>query len=214
MVYVIVFLFELIVLFFLSRRVHKVLGKTLHRIIKSKRVSIYVLSVLFFPGTLVHEMAHFLAALFTGVPVGNMQLVPEIEEDSIRLGSVQIARTDPVRRFIVSTAPFFVGTTLILFLTYFSITNYSHNSYFLIFSSYLIFAITNTMFISSKDLEGVWGFLILAAVLIIVGILLGVSIDVSISETSRLAQSAKSSSYYLIFPIFVDLLLVLGLRKV
>ena len=40
-------------------------------------------ALIFAPGTLIHEASHFLMALFILVPVGQLEIIPEIQDDKI-----------------------------------------------------------------------------------------------------------------------------------
>ena len=93
-VFLIIIFFEIIVLFLLSKNVTKRVYLLFFHIFKSKKIAIYVYSVIFLPGTFVHELSHFLFALFLLVPVGEVDLVPTIEEGNVKLGSVAIGKTD------------------------------------------------------------------------------------------------------------------------
>ncbi len=208
MLYIILFLIELLILFFLSRRVHNKLSYFLFNITKSKKSTIYILAVFFFPGTLLHEMAHFLSALFLLVPVGNMELLPKIEEDSVKLGSVSIARTDPIRRFLISSAPFFLGATTIVLVLYYIFSNYLDDPLLLSITTYFIFTVANTMFMSKKDFEGVWGFLIIVLIALIIVILTGVSVNFSIKDSSSIVPVFQRGSVFLLVPLVLDIITV------
>ncbi len=176
------------------------------------------MAAVFFPGTLVHEMAHFLTALFLLVPVGNMQLMPVIEEHSdrsigVKLGSVSIARTDPIRRFLVSVAPLIIGTLAILTVIYYvSMYRYMNTWWILFLITYLIFTVTNTMFMSGKDLEGVWGFVAIVLVFLIATTLLGVNINISFANSDKVVSIFQKSVLFLLIPIGLDIITVFPIK--
>src|SRR5690348_13575392 len=103
------FLSELLLLFLFSQQVTKLISHRLYRVFNSQKTVIHLLSFLFLPGVIVHEMAHLLVANILLVPTGEVEFFPEIRGDEVKMGSVEIARTDPVRRFIIGAAPLFVG---------------------------------------------------------------------------------------------------------
>ena len=222
MLYILLFVSELVVLFFLSRRVQRRVGFSLLKLTGSRKVSVYVMSILFLPGTFIHEIAHFLAALFLLVPVGNLELIPKIEEDSIKMGSVSIAKTDPLRRFLIGAAPFFAGTaTLLLSLYYFLIINDSVNLqevtsiaiWKIVILIYLIFTITNTMFSSKKDMEGMWGFL---AVIVFTAVILWVfdiNLNLSFVNHPKISELFSTASFLLLVPLVLDIITVAVLPK-
>lgn len=113
MLYFLAFVFELILLFILSRKLINSLAKLIYRFTKSHKVVVHSLAVIFLPGTIFHELAHLLFAGIMLVPVGEMNVVPEIEEGGVKLGSVEIGHTDPFRRAIIGVAPVLFGMLLI-----------------------------------------------------------------------------------------------------
>ena len=169
------FVILLIVLFFLSSRLKATIHQLLFSLTKSKSWSISLFSLLFFPGTVIHELSHFLIASLLLVPVSNLELVPKIADNGkIRLGSVQIAKVDFLRRTIIGIAPLFAGLAVLWFITNnfllesrltqlfavyrlpftFSSLNYSITPLLDIFLPlYLIFTISATMFASHKDMD-------------------------------------------------------------
>ncbi len=73
--------------------------------------------LLLLPGIVVHELSHWLAAKALRVRVGAISLGPERRRGrSLRFGSVQIARADPVRESLIGLAPLLSGTALVLLL--------------------------------------------------------------------------------------------------
>jgi len=129
------------------------------------------LSILFLPGTIVHELSHLLVAGLMMVPVGEINLVPEVDGQIVKLGSVQIGQTDPFRRILIGVAPLILGLSVLIGLIYFNKDSLLHFSplWLSILIIYLLFQITNTMFSSKKDLEGALVFTgVILTVLIII----------------------------------------------
>lgn len=158
------FLLELILLSQVSKTLHHLLGRLFHHLTKSEKSAIYFLAFMFLPGTLIHELAHAITAGVLLVHVGEISLKPEIKEDSVKLGSVQIGLTDPFRRSLIGVAPVLFGVSLLLGIAYYLTSNLSQSAsipylvWILIF--YLVFVITNTMFSSPKDLEGTFAVMV------------------------------------------------------
>ncbi len=74
-------------------------------------------SLLLFPGTVVHETAHSLMAIFLDVPVRKFSLVPAKQpRGMMRLGFVEIDRTDTVREALIGVAPLLAGSVVVLLL--------------------------------------------------------------------------------------------------
>src|SRR3989344_7337481 len=100
MIYIIILFAELVILYFLSKRLTQDLFNFIYGLTKKRNLAIYILAVLFLPGTFIHEISHFLTALFLFVPVGEVEFLPEIQgSDSLKMGSVAIGKTDPIRKF-------------------------------------------------------------------------------------------------------------------
>lgn len=97
MIFFILFAIEMILLFFLSKRLIKSLSLALFRITKSHSAVINTLAIIFLPGTIFHELSHLLTAGVLLVPVGEIKALPEIEKSGVKLGSVQIGKADPFR---------------------------------------------------------------------------------------------------------------------
>ncbi len=118
------------------------------------------MSIVFFPGTVVHELAHLFTAEILGVHTGKLTLVPEsLEGTEIKAGGVMIAETDPLRRSLIGLAPVIWGVTLLTALSY--ILQYATNIAILtpiIF--YSMFAVSNSMFSSKEDMKGVVPFVV------------------------------------------------------
>jgi hypothetical protein len=79
--------------------------------------SFLIYSLLLFPGTVVHETAHYLAALVLDVRVRKFSLVPARQHRGMmRLGYVEIERTDAVREALIGLAPLIAGSVVVLLL--------------------------------------------------------------------------------------------------
>jgi hypothetical protein len=137
---------------------------------KNGSAALSFITILLFPGTIIHELSHLFTAEILGVRTGKLTLVPEgIEgpsfaeasagEAEIRAGSVAIANTDPIRRTIIGVAPVFVGLLALMAISYFLPINWTHWSNWTNWKNllllYLLFAISNSMFSSREDMKGV-----------------------------------------------------------
>lgn len=79
------------------------------------------------PGTIIHEVSHFLAAALTGARTGKIEIFPQLPRKTLegeidknvktqRLGSVETQSLNPIRGFIVGAAPLIVGAGLMIWL--------------------------------------------------------------------------------------------------
>ena len=215
MVYLGILLAEIAILFLLSRSITKTL---------SKFMSINFLSLIFLPGVVVHELSHLFMAVVLFVPVGNMEFVPKKSEGGLKLGSVEIGKTDPVRRSLIGFAPFLIGFALIVFTVYLLTSNiefFSDKEVYVFLGtiigiSYLLFAISNTMFSSKKDMEGTIEILATLLIISVVLYILGVRPSISFEEnafTKNIFEAVRISTIFMSAPIAIDLV-ILGLIRV
>lgn len=148
-------------LFFLSRLLTTTISLVFFRVTKNYGFAVQLLAVLFLPGVIIHELAHWLVASLLFVPTGEIEFFPQIQGTNVKLGSVQIAKTDPFRRFFIGIAPIFFGLSVLLGIFWFISPTFSPITLKTIAFLYAVFEIGNTMFSSKKDLEGIVGFLVL-----------------------------------------------------
>ncbi len=215
MSYLIILFAEIGILFLLSKSMSKSLSRFL---------SINLLSFVFLPGVIIHELSHFLSATIMFVPVGEMEFAPKKVGDKLKLGSIEIGRTDPIRRSIIGAFPVFVGLAVVIGIVYFFTSNIiflQSQSYYVLIASiigtiYLLFAISNTMFSSSKDMEGTVEILIALLVIFAVAYYLGFRPQLNFVNhilTSEILEALKRASIFLLAPITIDLFL-LGIIRI
>jgi hypothetical protein len=209
--YQLLFLFEFACLFLLSKFLTKALLKLFFRVTKNNKFAVGLLVFLFFPGTVIHELSHLLAAGLLFVKTGSMELTPKIMEEEIRLGSVEIAKTDPFRRAIIGVAPVLFGLALIfgilVYLQTFTIKNLAIE----IFLFYVVFAVGNTLFSSKKDLEGTIEFLL--ALVLLLSALFIIRIDFArtffqMLQKPEVINFFRNADLFLIAPILIDLIII------
>lgn len=155
------------------------------------RPGIYLYSLIFLPGVITHELSHLIFALVLRVPAGRIEIFPSFEAGSgeVKLGYVQIAKTDFIRRSLIGAAPTIVGIIAIYaiatlrfsflltpadLLTYWQLiqNHFLPLDWFQLTLLYLIFTIASTMFTSRQDRDA-WP--ILGIFLIIITLLLSFS---------------------------------------
>lgn len=138
----------------LSRLVHKLGG--------NQHSAIIVWSIIFLPGTLIHEISHFLVAALTGARTGKVEIFPEyLENESnnegsarVALGSVQTQKLNPIQGFLVGIAPFLTGIALLIWLASLLQTSYSAgNIWIFLLEGYFFFTIANSFFPSWQDIK-------------------------------------------------------------
>lgn len=154
---IILFLITLFLTFLTARRVQNSFYNLFYTFLKNQRFASYMTWILFLPGVFIHEASHYILALLLGVRTGKFVLLPQIVENRIILGHVEIGKTDFLRRFLVGIAPLLVGLFLLYLLFQYGpkLDDSSTIVQFLLFA-FLTFEIVNTMFLSKEDVKGSW----------------------------------------------------------
>ncbi len=177
MSFVWIFLAELVLLATLTSHSSAYFLRLFHVVTGSQKVSIILFSLVFFPGTFIHELAHFLMAKILFVSAGKMEFLPQIQGDFIKLGSVSISKTDPIRRLLIGVAPVFFGLFVLLGLLAIARQYYSYLATYpwtvWLLLGYIVFVTGSTMFSSRKDLEGSVGVIIASLILVTIIYLTG-----------------------------------------
>lgn len=210
---------ELVILGMLSSRLTQLSFTVLLRLTHSRSVAITILTIILFPGTVIHELSHLFTAEILGVHTGKLTLAPQsIEGEEVQSGSVQVAVTDPFRRTLIGIAPTITGMISLSILSWYL----SHTQQLIIGIAllYLILTISNTMFTSKEDLKGV---LPVAITLVLffsafyisgIRIILPVHIQITINNVVQsLAQYLGAAVGINLMGILVNTLLLLILQK-
>lgn len=213
MIFALIFLFELLSLFFLSKLVQYRISAVIYKATRNPQTTIYLMAFLFFPGTIIHELSHLLMAGLLFVRTGSIDLWPKMEGDGVKLGSVTVAETDIFRRFLIGAAPFFFGTSLIVGLLFFAAQNNLFSNYlYSLILGYAAFEIGNTMFSSPKDMEGALELLatllLLGTIFYFLGVRLSIGSIESIFANPIITQVFHRGSIYLLIPLTIDILLL------
>ncbi len=138
-------------IYLLSKRSINKLATILDRLFHNHHITNGVISLIFFPGTVLHEMAHFFMATILLLKVAKVNLLPTWEKNNIKLGSVSYYKKDVFRSILVGIAPIFVGVGILWWL---SLTGLfpAHTWWLNILLGYLIWVVSSTMFSSRQDL--------------------------------------------------------------
>lgn len=190
--------FTIPVIVLLQRWLHRHIHGLAYLITGKQNWAVLLFAIVFFPGVLLHELSHWIAAVLLGVRTGSFSVLPKTKADgSIQLGYVEYYKSSklgPIRESLVGSAPLITGTAAILLISFqvFDITNLAvaaetgdieslsraitilfETNDFLIWL-YLIFAISNAMMPSKSDRKAWPAFaivmLIAAAFLYILGL--------------------------------------------
>jgi len=156
---------ELFFLFFLSQWLTQGTYDLCILLFRSRSVGITIITILNFPGTVIHELSHLFTAEVLGVHTGKLTLVPDnIQSNEVKAGSVMIAASDPFRRYLIGLAPIFTGMIAITALSY-ALFQYvpqwgDWTNWGYVGGIYLLLAVSNAMFSSAEDLKGFIPFII------------------------------------------------------
>ena len=160
-----IFLFILVGLYYISKLTIKKIFDVLHLFIKSDRIVMYIISGIFLPGTIIHELSHFIMALVLLLRVHDLRIFPEMRNNGIKLGHVIYEKRDIFSGIIVGIAPLIFGISFFWWL--YSINLFTHNLWYIqIVKIYIMFVISATMFSSKQDLVDI-GYLIPILIIVV-----------------------------------------------
>lgn len=146
-----IFLLLIFSLFFVSHSTTNELFFFLRIFFKSEKTVFAVVSLIYLPGTIMHEMAHFLMATILLIKVREVKILPEFEENYIKLGKVLYEKKDFVRGVLIGIAPLIIGLGFLWWLALVQIFP-SSVWYLNLLLGYVIFSVSSTMFSSAQDL--------------------------------------------------------------
>jgi len=193
-----VFLLLIIAIYIVSRLILKELFILLRKFFQSDFIVFSLVSLLFLPGTIIHESAHFITALLLILPVKSMTVFPKWDENEIKLGEVLFIKKDFLRAILVGVAPVFFGIGILFSLFYFHI--YPANNIGLnIFYAYLIFSISANMFSSKQDLKDL--LLIIPVILLIIIIIYVFNIKINMNSLNVIMNNINR---YIFFVLLID----------
>lgn len=149
------------------------LSRLVVRLGGGQRTFVWLWSVIFLPGTVIHEVSHFLAAALTGARTGRVEIFPQLPRKTLggektatthRLGFVETQALGPVRGFIVGTAPLLVGLGILVWISStLKISDFKVQSSELL-KLYLFFTVANSLFLSWADAKQALPLLAIAAI--------------------------------------------------
>lgn len=187
-----------------------------------QRTFIWLWSLVFLPGTIIHEVSHFLAAAFTGARTGKIEIFPEMPKKTLdektdkvggthRLGFVETQRLNPIRGFIVGIAPLIVGLGLLIWLSSLLQASYQLKTWLiLIAEAYLFFTIANSLFPSWADVKQTLPLIIIG--IIAGGILWMAGVQIKIGPESPIWEIMTSLKNALLISVGINLGIILILR--
>lgn len=180
----------------------------------SSKLALGILTLILMPGTIVHEMSHFLAATLLRVSTGRMTVFPEsLEKGRIRAGKLEVGDCDPFRKTIIGIAPMIFGLIIIYLIGHFFIPSISLTTNNLQLTTfigvYLLLTVSATMFSSPKDLESLLIVIPIMTVLFLVFYFLGLRISLTGNLLKGTENLVSKLNYALIVTVAADLIIVL-----
>jgi hypothetical protein len=178
--YALLLLAQIGCLFLLCRALQRQLWLFWLRLTQSQASTMWLMALLFWPGTVIHEVSHLVMSWVLLVPAGHLTVWPKMADDRVIMGSVLVARTDRIRRLLIGLAPGVVGLSLILVGLWLAQEyGWWGNWVWRIILIYVVFEIANSLFSSKEDLEGALGLFLFLAIM--VGILYWLGLRVSLA---------------------------------
>ena len=147
-----------ITIFFLSRKNFSHFFHFFRKFFHNQNTVYTLISLIFLPGTIIHEFSHFFTAMFLFLPVKEIRIFPQFENNQIKLGHVLYVKKDFLRGILVGVAPFFGALFLFFGLSFFNLFP-NKNLGINVALIYLIFTVSSLMFSSKQDLVDI-GYLI------------------------------------------------------
>lgn len=204
-----IFISQLILLSVISNKLFSRIYLFLHRIFKKDTTVVFVVSLVFLPGTFIHELCHAMAATFLGSRVTAFSIWPRIEGDSIKMGYAEVEVLDLFRNSLIGVAPLVIGTG-ILYLLASSFQNV--DLIFKIVYLYLIFQISNSMFLSPADVKEVRVLLFLTLFILITAFITNFYFyklnflpqDFNFLKSSYYLETLKTVNFFLMFPLIIN----------
>jgi hypothetical protein len=173
------------------------------------------ISLIFLPGTIIHELAHYLMATILMLKVREVKILPELQDNYIRLGSVSYEKKDVFRSIIVGLAPLFIILVFFGVIARFGIFP-STSIIINILLAYVIFSVSSSMFSSAKDLQDL--VFVIPLLIIIAGIIYvsGIKVEILLSSKAAdiLTSFISSVNSYLLLSVIINISLIFILKSI
>lgn len=214
-----IFFIEFLILFLTSRFLFKSFYALLYFVFHSQKAAIFLISGFFLPGVLVHELAHLIVAELLRVRTHGVEFVPELTGASLKMGSVRVEKSDIIRNLLIGIAPVVVGSVLLTLSMYVLGRVFFYSQMFSsplsfvvsVLVGYVVFVVTNTMFSSKKDVEGLLEALVIGG--IIVGALYFIGLTphvwvIKVFGTKQVVDFIRQVDLLLTVPVGINVVVV------
>lgn len=196
----------------------------------SPRAAMWFFWVIFLPGTLLHELSHWLTAQLLRVDTVDFSLWPQTKKGGVlQMGAVQVDVSDPFRHSLIGLAPLLFGSGAVLLIGY-GWLNLGQIGQALVGGNlpliwqavqellalpdiglwlYLVFAISNAMLPSASDREAWRTVLIYLGLTLVVAVGLGINPTISPAFQDFVLTGVAYLLSAFVITIAVDLLFIL-----
>jgi hypothetical protein len=218
----------LLLLAWFSRQISLHIQFPFYTLTRSQNSATLAIFLLFLPGVIIHEAAHWSVARLLGLKTGKFRVWPKRQGKFIGLGSVSVESRDPVRDSLVGIAPLIVGTVLVTFIgriifdTPLVSTLLAEGDWLGavvafrqelnrpsgLLWAYLLFTIANAMMPSASDREPLMPVLLYSALAILAYIVLGLPLEGAANFMQWLAPTLSNLSSALLFVIVLDVIIL------
>lgn len=205
----IIFPILILSIFFITRQTTNELYYLLRRFTKSNNLIFSFVAIFFLPGTIIHELSHYLMATILFLKVHEVKIIPQWDKNSIRLGSVIYEKTDFIRSILVGIAPILGALLFFWWLSLFKIFP-SSNIYLNILFGYIVFSVASSMFSSKQDLVDLVYLVPLFIIIFLIIYIFDIRVDLSnLSLTTQLLDFIVKINYYLFISLVINIILVI-----
>lgn len=184
----------------------------LHFFTRSRDIIFSLLAVFFLPGTIVHEMSHFIAAIVLFLPVGEIRIMPEWKENHVQLGRVTYGKKDVIRGVLVGIAPLFGALFFFWFLNAFRIFPSSNLIMNVIFG-YLVFTVSANMFSSKQDLVDLIYVIPIGLIVAAIVYITGIKIDFPVKAIEYVANLLNSVNFYITMSLGIHVVSIIFFKS-
>ncbi len=190
------FLVQVFFIYFFTKAILRRIFIYLSSGFKNKKVVYWLVSLIYFPGTFLHETAHLTVATLLLLRIKEIQLWPQITaENTLKLGHVLYEKRGAVKGILVGIAPFLMGIIFFWALVYFKLFPNQRMGMNILFG-YLIFTVSSTMFSSKQDLVDILYLVPLA--------IIGVGAIYVFDFSTVSAQLLQTINNYLLIPLILN----------
>ena len=213
----ILFFLLIILIYLIVKKSVKYFFQFVFQISRRKHLSVWIIALTFLPGTIVHELSHFLMATILRVPTGSMTIFPTFEKNGeVKAGRLMVGHAYPFRLSLIGLAPMFAGIACVWLAGIFLIGDVSmllksENFIFKIMGFIALFQITSGMFSSKRDLKSFVMVLPILLLLLLAGHLSGLSIEANQRFIDSVSSYLAKLNIYLSIAAAIDLLVYLFL---